>query len=256
MPKLKLNSDLKDFFEVKEKGTKVVAKWKFCKFAATPAPNKVGKAYFHSGNLTQHLRQKHTEQHETLVLSKKRQSSSPAAAGSTLDAFVTVSKSIVFKCYRSAEKYNVEFTVELTEFKKVAVEAITLNGLSFSLFEASGIKKMLQPIINKTHICLNRRAVGSMVINQAAAYRKSLAAALKNKLVSIKFGTASRKRSGFFELMWSILNVTALNWRFLQYKRWQPFYCKRFEGVHSLLKVSKKVAHTFAKVYYRRQTVI
>ena len=72
MPKLKLDSDLKDFFEVKEEGTEVVNKCKFCRFAATSAPNKVGKAYFHSGNLTQHLKQKHREQHEMLVSSKKR----------------------------------------------------------------------------------------------------------------------------------------------------------------------------------------
>ena len=75
--------------------------------------------------------------------------------------------------------YNVKFTVDLTEFKKAAVEMVTVNDLPFSVFKASGIKKMLQPIINKTHVCLSRHAVRSMVINQAADYRKSLAAALK-----------------------------------------------------------------------------
>ena len=54
---------------------------------ATPVPNKVGKAHFRSGNLTQHMKQKHTDQRKTLVLSKKRYCSSPAATDSTLDAF-------------------------------------------------------------------------------------------------------------------------------------------------------------------------
>ena len=135
------------------------------------------------------MKRKHIDHHETLVSSKKRQSSSPAAPYSTLDAFVIVS--------RSAKKYNVEFTNNLGEFKKAAVEAVTVNGLLFSVFEASGIKKMLQPIINNINVCLNRRAVRSMVINQAADYRKSLAVALKNKLVSIKFETASRKGRGY-----------------------------------------------------------
>ena len=94
------------------------------------------------------------------------------------------------------EKYNVEFAVDLTEFK-AAVEAVTVNGLPFSVFEASRTKKTLQPIINKTHVCLNRSAVRGMVINQAADCKKSLAAALKNKLVSIKFDTAFRKGRGF-----------------------------------------------------------
>ena len=151
--------------------------------------NKVGKAHFHSGNLTQHLKRKHTDLHETLVSSKKRQSSPPAATDSNLDSFVTVSK--------STKKYNVEFTINFREFQE-AVEAVTVNGLPFSVFEASGIKKMFLPTMNKALVCLNRRAVRSMVINQAADYRKSLAASLKNNLVSIKFDTASRKGHGYF----------------------------------------------------------
>ena len=67
------------------------------------------------------------------------------------------------------------------------MEEITV--FDYTTFEASGIKKMLQPIINKTRDCLNRRAVTSTVINLAADYRKSIAATLKNKLVSIKFDT-------------------------------------------------------------------
>ena len=69
------------------RGTKVVTKCKFCKFMATPVPNKVGKAHFHSGNLTQHMKQKHTDQRKTLISSKKCYCSSPAATDSTLDAF-------------------------------------------------------------------------------------------------------------------------------------------------------------------------
>ena len=34
------------FFEIKEEGTKIVAKCKFCKFAATPVSNKIGKHIF------------------------------------------------------------------------------------------------------------------------------------------------------------------------------------------------------------------
>ena len=136
------------------------------------------------------MKQKYTNQRETLVSTKKRQSSSPAATNCSSDAFVTVS--------RSAKKYKVEFTVNLRKLKKAAVEAVTVNGLQFSVFETSGFKKMLQPIINKTHICLNRRAVRSRVINQAADYRKSLVAALKNELVSIKFDTASGKERRYF----------------------------------------------------------
>ena len=99
-----------------------------------------------------------------LVSSKKRRCLSHAATDSTLNAFVVVS--------RLAKKYNVKFTVNLRKFKKAAEKAVTLNDLPFSVFEASGTKKMLQAIINKVHVCLNHRAVRSMVISQAADYRK------------------------------------------------------------------------------------
>ena len=124
-----------------------------------------------------------------------------------------------------AIQYNVEVTVDLTEFKKAAVEEVTVNGLPFSGFDASGIKKMLQSFINKTHVCLNRRAVRSMAINQAADYRKSLVVAIKNNLVSVKFDTASRKGRGFLGI-----NVQYNGSNNLELKTLAR--CKRF-GVHT-----------------------
>ena len=185
----KLDNDLREFFERKEEREKVLAKCKFCKFAATPVPNKTGKSYSHTGNLTQHLKCKHPEQHETLIKSKRR-SSSAASSSTTLDAFVTV--------MRATEKCHVDYTIDVSDFKKAVVEAVTLKGLPLSVIEASGIKKVLQPIINKSGVCFNRRGVRSMVINLAENFRTALAKRLKNKLVSSKFDTASRKGCGFF----------------------------------------------------------
>ena len=180
----KLDNDLREFFKREEEGEKVLAKCKFCKFAATPVPNKTGKSYFYTGNLTQHLKRKHPEQHETLIKSKHR-SSSAASSSATLDAFITV--------MRPTEKCHVDNTSDVSDFKKAVVEAVTLNGLPLSVFEASGIKKILQPIINKSGVCLDRCGVRSIVINQAESFRTALAKRLKNKLVSIKFDTALRK---------------------------------------------------------------
>ena len=85
----------------------------------------------------QHLKRKHPEQHETSIKSKRR-SSSAASSSSTLDAFVTV--------MRPAEKGHVDYTIDVSDFKKAVVEAVTLNGLPLSVFEASGIKKILQQL--------------------------------------------------------------------------------------------------------------
>ena len=186
------------------------SKCKSCKFAATPVPNKTGKSYFHTGNLTQHLKCKHPEQHETLIESKRR--SSFAASSS---AFITV--------MRPTEKCHVDYTINVSDFKKAVVEAVTLNGLPRSVFEESGTKKILQPIINKSGVCLNRRGVRSMVINQAESFRTALANRLKNKLVSIKFDTASRKERGFWELTSNVGCKGDVN----------SSHCERLKRVHT-----------------------
>ena len=92
-------------------------------FAAMPVSNKTGKSYFHSGNLMQHLKRKHPEQHEMLIKSKGRLSPS-ASSSATLDAFVTV--------MRPAEKGHVDYTIGVSNFKKAVVEAVTLNRLLWS----------------------------------------------------------------------------------------------------------------------------
>ena len=77
------------------------------------------------------------EQHETLIKSKGRPSSA-ASSSATLDAFVTV--------MRPAKKGHVDYTIGVSVFKKAVVEAVTLNRLPLSVFEASGITKILQQL--------------------------------------------------------------------------------------------------------------
>ena len=47
---------------------------------------------------------------------------------------------------RLAKKDHVDYTIGVSDFKKAVVEAVTLNGLALSVFEASGIKKILQQL--------------------------------------------------------------------------------------------------------------
>ena len=47
---------------------------------------------------------------------------------------------------RPAEKGHVDYTTGVSDFKKVVVGAVTLNGLPLSVFEASGFKKILQQL--------------------------------------------------------------------------------------------------------------
>ena len=71
-------------------------------------------------------------------MKSKGRSSSAASSSATLYAFVTV--------MQPAEKGHVDYTIGISDFKKAVVEAVTLNGLPLSVFEASGIKKILQQL--------------------------------------------------------------------------------------------------------------
>ena len=59
-----IDKELRENFKIEDRGSTVRAKCNFCKFAATTVPSKVGKAYFHTGNLTKHLKRKHVEKYE------------------------------------------------------------------------------------------------------------------------------------------------------------------------------------------------
>ena len=71
-------------------------------------------------------------------LSNQKVSLHSASSSATLDSFVTV--------MQPAEKGHVDYTIGVSDFKKAVVEAVTLKGLPLSVFEASGIKKILQQL--------------------------------------------------------------------------------------------------------------
>ena len=57
-----------------------------------------------------------------------------ASSSATLDAFITV--------MRAAEKGHVDYTIAVSDFKKAVVD----NRLPLLVFEASGMKKILQQL--------------------------------------------------------------------------------------------------------------
>ena len=85
-----------------------------CSFKANKVPNKTGgRSYFHTGNLTGHLKRKHTPQFE--CLQSKRITNATAIPKKTL----------------------VEIELSKEEMERAAVEVITVNGLPLSVFEKS-----------------------------------------------------------------------------------------------------------------------
>lgn len=74
------------------------------------------------------------------------------------------------------------------------VELITVNGRPFSLFEDSGFKKILQPLLEffpKKPI-INSRSIPKYIKQMASSYRLELKEELKGKMLSLKIDGVSR----------------------------------------------------------------
>ena len=132
-----LDNDFRKYFERKEEGKKFLRSACLVSLQRHLCLTKQANPIFTQATYCSILNANTPEQHETLIKSKGRSSSS-ASSSATLDAFVTE--------MRPAEKGPVDYTIGVSDFKKAVVEAVTLNGLPPSVFETSGIKKILQQL--------------------------------------------------------------------------------------------------------------
>ena len=87
----------------------------------------------------------------------------------------------------------VEVELSKEEMERAAVETVTVNGLPPSVFEKSGICKLLSAMLDKLGLNLNRSNMNDRVIHQANVLRQQFSDEAMGKLVSLKFDIASRK---------------------------------------------------------------
>ena len=164
-----------------------------CNCRAAKVPNKSGgKPYYHTGNLANHLKLKHLEKFK-LQQSKRAKHVTLASGGtqSVMDSFMVISASAIPK------KTLVEIELSEVEIERAAAEAVTINGLPLSVFEKSGICKLLSPMLNKLGMTLNRENIRERIIRQAFELRQKISSEVKNKIISLKFDIASQKERGF-----------------------------------------------------------
>ena len=188
-----LESFLKEYFElVIENGKEFAACTQVsCSFKASKVPNKTsGNSYFHTGNLTGHLKRRHTSQFDSLQ-AKRIQETSSETAQKGINSF------LIHKTAAIPKRIHVEFELSKEEVEMAAIEPVTINSLPLSVFEKSGISKLLSPMLDKLGLTLNRSNIRDLVIHQANVLREQIAEEVTGKLISLKFDIASRKERGF-----------------------------------------------------------
>ena len=137
-----------DFLVTFEDGTEIaVCNQENCKFKAKKVPNITGsgKPYSHTGNLGAHLKLKHPERYTLLQAKRTQQGASTNANQTAMDLFVSVSTEIPKK-----KLFQIELSRD--EIESAAIEAVTINGLPLSVFEKTGMCKLLIPILDKLDI--------------------------------------------------------------------------------------------------------
>ena len=182
-----------DFLVTLEDGTEISV----CN-QAKKVPNITGsgKPYFHTGNLGAHLK-------------RKRTSTNPNQTA--MDLFVSVSTEIPKK-----KLFQIELSRD--EIESAAIEAVTINGLPLSVFEKTGICKLLIPILDKLDITLNRASMKDRVLLQANQLRKQIAAEVEGKHICLKVDIASRNERGFLGINIQYIQEGCLRLRTLAVK--------------------------------------
>lgn len=97
----------------------------------------------------------------------------------------------------SSDEINIEISITKKKLKSCMVEAVTTNGLPLSVFEKSGLEKILKPISTALNISLNRKFCRTIVMEAASKEREHIQKTFANKMVSVKLDLCTRKGRHF-----------------------------------------------------------
>lgn len=152
----------------------------------------------HAKPLIDHLKRKHLEEYNMAIdeaQEKQAKKRKLEESGHITNFFSTVGESS--SSSKTPKLHNVEINVSKEDIQDLAVEAVTVNGLPLSVFEKSGISKMIAPIICKLGISLNRKAVRSLTMKAAQEKMIDLRAEFSQRMVCVKTDLCTRRGRHF-----------------------------------------------------------
>ena len=149
----------------------------------------------HSKPLADHFKRKHSGLYKTCErLHSTEQSSSRS---SNLDEYF-LSNSDISDTDQSLQKSKtIKFEVSPARIQHLAIEAVTKNGLPFSVFEKSALQKMLHPVLSKVGVSLNRKPLRELTLKMAKERITKMKEMVKGHLLSLKVDLCTRKGRHF-----------------------------------------------------------
>ena len=187
--------DIKQFWEIDN--TSQVGTCKLCpeskKSTAQPEYRKlqsgIKRAYPHWTNMRKYSRSSHFKEYKAASEEK------PHTSGG-MENYI---KRIRVQKENSGEneKICVSFEISPNEFKDIVRKICTVDGLSFNTFEKTGIKELVNPIIQQfkkknNPVSLNPRSVRQIVLEGSKKLEENLRREFKEKLLCLKFDLATR----------------------------------------------------------------
>lgn len=145
----------------------------------------------HSGNLQRHVQSCHKEIFDNISAGSSQPPSSNSSA-TTKKRRLNIQPTLDDVVIKQKTNISVNITPDL--LKEACTELVTVNGRPFSIFNDSGFRKILDPIIagldNK--IAINPENIKKNVSLNALSLKEKITTELKGKLLSFKVDGASR----------------------------------------------------------------
>ena len=167
-----------EYFEIYN-GIKGFANCKIegCGYRYTP----VEGAPVHSKPLRDHFKRKHADMYQKCESEAKK---SKSETTHTTDHF---KRGANFSHNAALQKsHTIKYETSPAKIQRLAVNAVTNDGLPFSVFEKKSLRKILQPILSKLGINLNRRPLRELTLQKAKERLDSIKEKLQGCLVSLK----------------------------------------------------------------------
>lgn len=152
-----------------------------CGYRYEPRPG----SQLHSKPLVDHLKRKHPEEYKK-ALDEDEKKSSKRKLELISSYFPTESAS------KRARREVIEIDMSREKVEEYAVEATTVNGLPLSVFEKSGISKLISPILCKLGMSLNQKAVRSLILGAYERKVNDINNEFSDRMVCVKTDLCTR----------------------------------------------------------------
>jgi len=137
------------------------------------------------------------------------------------------------------------------------VEAVTVNGLLLVTVEKSGIRKLIEPMVNalppNSRKAVNRASITECITEKANKFRKELSEKFKNNLIPLKIDCGARKTRTFLGITTQLISTQPKSpWKIQTY----TLACKELSGSHSGEKLKEVIGEVLGQYGVTMEQVI